>query len=268
MKSWQAIRSAIVTPGGHASSLDAPEALSPSFASFTASSAVPCAFDRTVDETRAAGRACESVHAAVTAVLRDEQRPLLLGGECSLVAGSLAAAASCLPELRLLFFDAHGDFNTPATSPSGYFGGMCLAHACGDWADAMPRLGAPFAGERVCLVGGRELDPGEGANLERRGVTRRAVEDTAGIERTVRAAGGHPWWIHIDLDIVRPEEMFAVSHPVAGGIGFAALERLLAVIARAAPVAGLALCGYLPAKDPERVLPARIAAAVAPLFSS
>ena len=114
------------------------------------------------------------------------------------------------------------------------------------------------------LIGGRELDPGEDVNLHRAGVLRLdpAAEDS--LQRLKRTIAGAPLWIHIDLDVVDPGENFAVSHPAPGGISFARLELLIDQLSTSNEICGLQVCGYQPAKDPQRLLPARIAAAVTP----
>jgi arginase family enzyme len=261
-RDWQVIQAPIVTRGGDASTLDAPELLLPAFAPCSSVLPVAVPFDRTGEYGSAAWQTCVDLHDSVLGALRAGRRPLLLGGECSLIAGSLSAAVSELRDLHLLFLDAHGDFNTTATSPSGYLGGMCLAHVCGDRVAGLPwKSSDPFPGERAFVIGGRKLDPGEGANLARRNV--RVVD-----RETFPWPAGAPVWIHIDLDIVGSDQMFAVSHPVDGGWTFDQLSTWLARVATRHPIAGLAVCGYQPARDPQRVLPARIAAALAPALQA
>jgi arginase/N-omega-hydroxy-L-arginine amidinohydrolase len=225
-------------------------------------------FDRSAPLNQAAYHSCRAIHEAVEQTLKSEERPLLLGGECSLIAGSLAPAVDRIADLGLAFFDAHGDFNTPETSPSQYLGGMCFAHVCGLFNDELPwGASRPFPGERAFLIGGRELDPGEDANLKRSRVLRMdpsALDAPQRIKETVRDA---PLWIHVDLDVVDPKENFAVSHPTPGGISFGRLALLLGEFAAATEICGIQVCGYQPAKDPQRVLPPLIAAAIAPVFS-
>jgi arginase family enzyme len=261
---WHIIEAGLVTPGGQASALDAPAALRPAFGPAAGPAGTRVDFDRTAPWAQAARHSCVSLSSQVRRALVAGARPLILGGECSLIAGSLSAAFVRWPELVLLFLDAHADFNTPETSPSGYFGGMCLAHACGSTAAAMPwEAPAAFPGEQVWLVGGRALDPGEPGNLERAG-----VHQVAPGAPMLPAIAGASVWLHVDLDIIDPCEMIAVSHPVPGGIGFSALRRLLEQISSATAVKGVEICGYLPEKDPERLLPGLIAAAFAPVLSS
>src|SRR5207245_11223188 len=79
----------------------------------------------------AAREACRTVAEAVQPRLADGDRCAVIGGECTLLAGTLSGALAAEPELALVYFDAHGDFNTLATTPSHYVSGMVLAHVCG-----------------------------------------------------------------------------------------------------------------------------------------
>src|SRR5215469_11328766 len=118
---WQVMGTGIVTPKGNAGALDAPAVLLEHFAAIAGDQpplTVP--FDRSEALAQAAYRSCDLIHDAVEEALTARKRPLLLGGECSLIAGSLSAAVDRIPNLNLAFFDAHGDFNTAQTSPSQY----------------------------------------------------------------------------------------------------------------------------------------------------
>jgi len=259
----------VATPGGHPSTLDAPpillQSLEPS-AQFAAPLRVE--FDRAARMKQAARRSCENLHQVVKQTLSRGELPLILGGECTLIAGSLSAAVERLEPLALAFFDAHADFNTAQTTPSGYLGGMCLAHVCGLFAEALPWLApSAFSGKNVSLIGGRALDPGEVENLARAGVNRIAPEAPDAPDRIRDSVRGKSVWIHVDLDLVDPAFMFAVSHPTPKGIAFDRLSELLSAVATTATVQGMEVCGYQPAKDPERLLPTRIAAAVAETLS-
>jgi len=268
MKPWRVIQAGIVTPKGNASTLDAPAVLLEQFASLAENDpALEVPFDRSLPLERAAYRSCQLIQEAVEQTLKAGRRPLLLGGECSLIAGSLAPALDRIPNLRLAFFDAHGDFNTPETSPSQYLGGMCFAHVCGLFNAGLPwRAARAFPTERALLIGGRELDPGEDANLRRAGVLRLDPSVADAPERLKETIGGAPLWIHIDLDVVDPSENFAVSHPSPGGISFARLRLLIDQLAGSNAIRGIQVCGYQPAKDPQRALPPRIGSAVAPVL--
>ena len=140
--------------------------------------------------------------------------PLLLAADCSVSATTLPAALRNRPDARILWLDAHGDYNTPETSGSGYLGGMCLAAATGEW-DA--GLGATVPAERVVLAGVRDLDPGERELLERSSAT---VIGASAIETLVAAKNaldGAAIFVHLDLDVIDPEH-FPAAVPAPGGL--------------------------------------------------
>src|SRR5919198_3597024 len=86
---------------------------------------------------------CGEVARRVTESYADGALPLLLGGDHSLAIGALAAAHGARPELRVLWLDAHGDVNTPETTPSGNVHGTPLAVGPGPGGGALPRCGGP-----------------------------------------------------------------------------------------------------------------------------
>src|SRR5438876_612629 len=121
----------------------------------------------------AAREACRTLADGVLASLREGAGTAVIGGECTLVAGALSGALGADPEISLVYFDAHGDFNTLATTPSHYVSGMVLAHLCGRSVAPLLFPGSRrIAEERVALVGARALDGGERGNLDRSRVLR------------------------------------------------------------------------------------------------
>ena len=101
--------------------------------------------------------------------------PVVLLSECTLVPPVLAAVRERHPDVRLVWIDAHGHLNTPATIPSGFLGGMPFAELLGwcfdDWR-RQAGLEPPLPEERAVLVGGRDLDPGERETSTARNCTR------------------------------------------------------------------------------------------------
>ena len=93
--------------------------------------------------------------------------PVLTSSDCSICMTTFQAVVRHEPAARVLWLDAHGDFNSPDTTPSGFLGGMCLAAACGRWdAGFEPALDP----SRVLMCGVRDLDPGERVLVETAGV--------------------------------------------------------------------------------------------------
>ena len=217
----------------------------------------------------AAREACMTLSDAVCTSLRAGARVGILGGECTLVAGALSGALQVEPELLLVYFDAHGDFNTVATTPSHFVGGMCLAHVCGHQIAPLLWPGAKkIAEDHAYLVGARELDPGEAGNLSRSKVHRvRFDRDDVDTPTLLAAVRRKPVWLHVDLDVVDPREFAAVTLPVQGGPSLKALSELLVAVAQVADVQGVEICGYDARKDPEAQLPGVLAEAFAGVFS-
>ena len=217
----------------------------------------------------AARDACILLSDAVATSLKAGARVGILGGECTLVAGSISGALAVEPDMLLVYFDAHGDFNTVATTPSHFVGGMCLAHVCGKQVAPLLWPGVKKMAEaNVYLVGARDLDPGESGNLLRSKVHRivfdREQVDAPSLLAAVRRK---PVWLHIDLDIVDPRELAAVVLPVEGGPTLRSLSEILVSIAQVADVRGVEICGYDARKDPGAQLPGVLTEAFAGAFS-
>jgi arginase len=209
----------------------------------------------------AAREACRTLGDAIAGSLRSGATCGVLGGECTLVAGSLAGALGVEPDLALVYFDAHGDFNTLATTPSHYVGGMCLAHVCGRSVAPLLWPGSrKIAEDHVALVGGRDLDAGERTNLDRSKVTRiRFDSEQADTASIIAFARKRKIWLHVDIDVVDPSEVGAVVFPAPGGASLAALGDAISSLASVAQVRGFELCGYDSRQDEKRKLPPMLA---------
>ena len=266
---WHLIEAGVATATRFAGMTEAPQALAGAIAPVAApSKRVRIPFVPREQWLRAARDSCIALAEAVRAALASGSRPLILGGECSIVAGTIPGLYPRLEDLVLVYFDAHGDFNTLATTPSHFVGGMCLAHVCGKQIGPLLWGGVrAFPEAQVCLVGARDLDSGERGNLDRSKVQRFAFDaertDDAALLSALRRKRV---FVHLDLDVVDPSEMFAVNFPSPGGASFDALAGTLQSIAATSTIVGVELCAYDPRKDPERQLPSRIANVVAPLL--
>jgi arginase len=156
--------------------------------------------------------------------------PLVLGGDHSVALGSLVGMAQARGPGGVVWLDAHGDLNTPQTSPSGNVHGMVLAAALGLAGDAFRRDGWPLPAVepgRLALVGVRSLDEGEREllrGLEAKVFTMSEV-DRIGIEPCMRqalahAAGGAFLHISLDMDAIDPDYAPGVGTPVRGGLSY------------------------------------------------
>jgi len=175
--------------------------------------------------------------------------PLLCAGDCSIALTTLAAVRRHRPDARVLWLDAHGDFNTPDTSESGFLGGMALAGAVGLW-DA--GLGSePFAAERVVMAGVRDLDTRERELIEKS----QATVVGAGLDTLVavqNALDRAPVYVHLDVDVLDPEYMPA-QFPVAGGLRPDKLYDLLEAVADECEIVGVEVTAFVDADHTDVV---------------
>jgi arginase len=161
--------------------------------------------------------------------------PLVLGGDHSIsvgtVSGIAAVARSKRKKLGLLWIDAHGDINTPETSPSGNIHGMPVASLLGEGPDQLTGIGgsrAKIDPRNVALVGIRSLDEGEKVRLKRHGVQVHTMSDVdrSGIHRIMKKALARVTdgtdYVHVsfDLDAVDPTVAPGVGTPVKGGLDY------------------------------------------------
>lgn len=120
-------------------------------------------------------KACTQLAAAVETSVKAENFPIILGGDHSVVLGSLAGLSTALPDKKIgvLYVDAHGDFNTDKTSPSGNIHGMCMSGSCGYGVPELTNLykdGQKIDPKNVCFVGCRDLDRNEKELMRKAGV--------------------------------------------------------------------------------------------------
>jgi arginase len=179
--------------------------------------------------------------------LSGDNVPVLLAGDCSISLTTLGTALGHRPEARVLWLDAHGDFNTPDSSPSGYLGGMSLAGACRIWD---PGIGAPVAPEHVVLAGVRDLDSEERRLLERSDVTVIGASVVETLVAVKNALDGAPVYVHLDLDVIDPG-IFPAQFPAPGGLAPEKLFDLLEAVTEDCELVGLEVTAFEAPRDEE-----------------
>lgn len=139
---------------------------------------------------------------------------LVVSGDCTTSLGVLAGLQRSGRDVGVVWFDAHADFHTDATTTSGYLGGMPLALAAGIGTLTLPTaLGLrPVPESRIVLVGARDTDPGEQLLLDRSAVTRARVKDL-----DAAALPNGKLYLHVDVDVCDPREVPALLYPAADG---------------------------------------------------
>jgi arginase len=189
--------------------------------------------------------ALEAAAAAVRDAFAAGALPVLTASDCTICLATLPEVVLHEPDVHVAWIDAHGDFNTPETTSSGFLGGMCLAASCGRWnADAWPGTLDP---SRVHFLGVRDLDPGEEAEVTAAGISAEIPE-------------GVPLYVHLDTDVLDPSVM-AAQFPVPDGWDERRLRAELAELAADRRIVGVEITAL---EDPRAV--ELVAGAIAPLL--
>jgi arginase len=176
--------------------------------------------------------------------MTDGRYPILTSADCSICLTTLPTLVRHRPDAWVLWLDAHGDFNSPETTPSGFLGGMCLAGACGVWDSG---LGSGLDPARVVMCGVRDVDPGERVLLDTRGVG--LAESPSQLADIL---DGRPVFVHLDLDVVDPT-ILPAKFPAPGGLSDGGLRTLLAEVGEAVDLVGCEITGLLAADRARRV---------------
>jgi arginase family enzyme len=180
-----------------------------------------------------------------------------VGGDCGVELAPVEAAHRRYGgQLAVVWFDAHGDLNTPASSPSGAFHGMVLRTLLGDGpAELLPSRA--LSPGQVVLAGVRALDPGEDDYVQRHGIRWLSVAELADpspLIEAIAATGADTVYVHIDLDVLDPRSFAAVGTPEPDGLSPDRLAASVAALARHFSVAGLGITEYEPAEPTDQTL--------------
>lgn len=209
-------------------------------------------------------KVCHRLCLTALASLQDGALPIVLGGDHSLGAGSVAATAAWLrgqgQAVGLIWVDAHADINSPATSPSGNVHGMPLAALLGGEPAELARIAGPEAAirpEHTVLVGLRNLDDREKEIVKASGVHAFTMKDIdrLGIadvmDRALAAASTGTGAIHVsfDLDVCDPTIAPGVGTPVKGGLDYREAHFVMEAVAESGRLAALDLVEVNPALD-------------------
>jgi arginase len=187
----------------------------------------------------------------------------VLSGNCN---ASLGTVSGCgCRTSGVVWFDAHGEATTPETTRSGFLDGMGISTLVGQcWhhlARSIPGF-APLDGERIVLVGARDVEADEADLLQRVGVQRvsRAEDLAPALDRLRAHARIDGVYLHLDLDVLDPQEAIANQWAPPGGLRIASIENALSELGRKLPVKAVGLASYSPEIDRDgRALRAALA---------
>jgi arginase len=178
---------------------------------------------------------------------RRPERVFAVGGDCGIEVAVLSYLnAQGHGSLAVVWLDAHGDLNTPQSSPSGHFHGMPLRVLLGDGDPAFTALvDQPLLPAQVVLAGTRALDPPEGEVVKARGFrvisSEALAEDPSSLVRWIRSTGLSGAYVHLDLDVCDPREVPDVACPTPGGPSVGALVRVLRAVSTEVEIVGASL---------------------------
>jgi arginase len=229
----------------------------------------------------ALGRLVEATGKAVRGSLEGGRRPILVGGDCPVLLGALAAGRDRFGETGLLHVDGHEDAWPPQLSPTGEASDSEVAIALGrvgQLPEPLDRLAPLLAPEAVAMLGPRdrrEIEEGGAESLEGSvalfrddEAIRASAAETSASEAIASLTGRSPtFWLHIDLDALRTDEFPAADYTQPGGLTW---PELLAIARRTLAEPGCFGCSvviYNPDLDPERTSAARIVRFVSDLVA-
>jgi len=210
-------------------------------------------------------KVCQKVYQTAAGSLDEGAMPIVLGGDHSLGAGSVAAAAEWARRTRglpigLLWIDAHGDMNTPATSLSGNVHGMPLAALLGGEPAELAKIGTfspKVEAAHTVLVGIRNLDEREKVSVRESHVHVFTMKDidrqgvASVIEQAVQLAGDGTAGIHVsfDMDVCDPSIAPGVGTPVKGGLDYREAHMMMEIVADSGLLTSLDLVEVNPTLD-------------------
>ena len=188
------------------------------------------------------------LHRAVADAVAGAARPLLLSGDCPAALAVVAALQRRHREIAVVWLDAHGDFNTPAITISGYLGGMPVAMLTGRAPElfAGPLGLRPVPEHNIVLADARDLDPAERDAIAASQV--RHIPATVGdVQAALSGLRGLPVYLHVDVDILDSTEVPGLRFPAGPGPALGDVESsLTAITASADVVAASFACAWLP----------------------
>ena len=186
----------------------------------------------------------------VVEIIANDKRPVSIAGDCCSAIGVLAGLQRADIDPLLIWFDAHGDFNTWDTTPSGFLGGMPLAMIVGRGEQRMVHeVGLiPLPESQVILTDARDLDPGEKDLVIGSSILH--LPDA-------RSLMGYlfpdiPLYIHFDADVINPDDAPAMNYLAPGGPHAADLQEVFSYLNRTGKIIAVSLSTWNPSLDKDR----------------
>jgi arginase len=210
------------------------------------------------------GSVVTGVRTAVTNLLADGRRPLLLGGCCTILMGAAPAARDALGRIGLAYIDGHVDLYDNRTSPTGEAADMPVAALLGrGWPDLLATMGTVpvLSSADIVIMGARDQE--EAADIgdlpERLGLTVHGPEAVKASPASVGqaaldrfASAGIPYWLHLDVDVLDEDVFPATDYLMPGGLDLGQLAGLMRPLGHDPALIGASVGCYNPQKDQDR----------------
>ncbi len=188
-------------------------------------------------------RVSEDLANAVTAALQDEEFPLVLGGDHSIALGSITGVARVHSDIGVIWVDAHADFNTQETTPSGNIHGMILSALAGLGHPSLTNIGGwspKINKQTIVIVGARDLDAQEQELLLQyqihvftmTDIDQRGMSEVMQEAVKIASQASHGIHLSLDMDSLDPREAPGVGTPVRGGLTYREAHLAMEVIAK------------------------------------
>jgi arginase len=203
-------------------------------------------------------RASEELAKVVEDIVKAGNIPVVLGGDHSIGMGTIAGLDRAGKRAGVIWIDAHGDINTPETSPSGNVHGMPFAVALGLAGEPFPAtLRGTTDGKHGVLMAIRDIDPGEKDNIRKAGVTAITMADidrggmADAMKKAIAVAGQAPGGIHVslDMDALDPDEAPGVGTPVRGGLSYREAQLAMEMLAASGKLRSIEVAEVNPILD-------------------
>ncbi len=203
-------------------------------------------------------RASEELAKVVEEIAKAGNIPVVLGGDHSIGMGTIAGLDRAGKRAGVIWIDAHGDINTPETSPSGNVHGMPFAVALGLAGDPFPPgLRGTTDGKHGVLIAIRDIDAGEKDNIRKAGVTAITMADidrsgmAEAMKKAIAVAGQAAGGIHVslDMDALDPDEAPGVGTPVRGGLTYREAQLAMEMLAASGKLRSIEIAEVNPILD-------------------
>jgi len=205
---------------------------------------------------------CEELAKVVTETLEAGEFPLVLGGDHSIALGSIAGVTRMHKNVGVIWIDAHADFNTYETTPSGNIHGMILAASVGIGESRLANMGgwSPKVNKQnIVIVGARDLDPNEQVRLREHAIRvftmsdidQKGISDVMRQAITIAGQGNDGIHLSLDMDALDPKEAPGVGTPVKGGLTYREAHLAMEMIADSRQLVAMDVVEVNPILDRE-----------------